>query len=461
MIVAYLVGLFYAIPVTECEGMFAVYRSQKTDFSVPMKPIYLLYPTPKQRDAILIISLAIPIVFGIAPGVASAVLEEQGHLDTAQALCTLLNTVWGITELTWACIVLYYGLKFIFILRAHIMVTEARKNLPLVAFGLADLKGASPARYLLIMLQISTGGAFIALLIGGLNGMIWAWLRGTLTKPENERWTHFIAVVWTCAIVQVYFSKLGLIALHCSCAERERARSLGAGGTSQEPVIVHNHNSNERLTLQLRTNSSWSEASKALERALSAVVRGLRSDTSEASTAVGDARFGTDKSVYEQYSDKRVPPSATMNLSEIAVKTEVSGTAIIASDAPNRVIQQDLQMQEFLRLQSQRQSLVQRMHALRLDHLRQQKGVFKQDFRAIEQHLKDAHQNLERLQAHYRQLQSRQSQSEDGVWWDSAENTQDLHQSSTMSTLQLQLKFTLRQLDAQVEACSQSLRSLS
>ncbi|KAF9576959.1 hypothetical protein EC968_000084 [Mortierella alpina] len=314
MFVTYVIGSLYAIPVTECEGTFAVYRPQIMDPASPKSPIYLFYPTPNQRNAILAVNLAIPIIVGITFCVASAALKELGHLDTAGVLYSLNGTVWGATELMWACIVLYYGLKFTFILRAHIMVTEARNHLPLVAFGLADLKGGSPARYLLIMLQISTGGALIALFTGGLMTMLWAWFKDALTKPENEKGTHFVAVLWTCAIALVYFAKLSLIALHCNCAKRERARSLGAGGILQEPAIVHNHNSNERLTLQLRTNNSWPEASEALERALSVVARGPYTDNDEASTVAGIARFGKDEDEMEMgiHVHAQLPPPQTV-----------------------------------------------------------------------------------------------------------------------------------------------------
>ncbi|KAF9979397.1 hypothetical protein BGZ75_009753, partial [Mortierella antarctica] len=254
-----------------------------------------------------------------------------------------------------------------------------------------------------------------------------------------------MAMLWTCAITLVYFTKLGLIAVHCNCAKRERVRGLETG-VSQESAIVNCQSSNERLTPQLQTNDSWSEASKALELALSAVVRGHRPGNDETSTVAGDARFGMDEDVYEQHSN----PASAMNLSEIAIKARIAGTTTTASSGPNRAFDQGTQVREFLRLQRKHRSLVQRIQALQFDQQRQQGRPSKQDPHALQQRLQEAHQCLQRLQVHYGQLQSMQAQSEEIVRWNPV---QDLQQASTMSVLQQQLKFTLKQLDLQIEAC--------
>ncbi|KAF9982528.1 hypothetical protein BGZ75_006099, partial [Mortierella antarctica] len=149
-----MVGILYALPVTEQEGSFAVYRPQQFDPSNHESPIYVFYPTPKQRDIVLLASFALPVITVLATGIASAVKEVQGNIGSMQVLIAVQYASWGAFELVWACIVLYYGLNLALILRAHIMATDTRDNISPAAFGFRDLKSGSPARYLLVMVQI-------------------------------------------------------------------------------------------------------------------------------------------------------------------------------------------------------------------------------------------------------------------------------------------------------------------
>ncbi|CAO3569437.1 unnamed protein product [Mortierella alpina] len=449
MVVTYVVGVLYAIPVTECKGTFAVYQPQKLDPSSPKSPIFLFYPTPSQRDAILIIGLAFPIIFGMAPGVASAALEEQGHLATSRILYSVQNTAWAATELVWACIVMYYGLKFSFILRAHIMATEARDHLPLVNFGPADLMSGSPARYLLAMIQISAGGGCLALSTAGLVTIVWAWFEDTLARPENERWSHLITVAWTCGATLIYFIKLGLIAVHCNRNKRERVRGLGAC-VSQESAVVVRQDSSERLTLHLETNESCSEATKTLEHALSVITIGRRPVNEEAWRA-GGAQYGTDECEYEDHSNSCVHPSAAMGLCKLTKEAGVSG-------ATTTFFQQDPQVQAFLLLKHKHESLVQRIEDVQLDHKQQRRRAAEQYCGVLQRHLLNAHQSLEKLQAHYSQLQSlQQVQGEESVRRNPVGGMQDAQQASGMSMLQKQLEFTLQQLEHQIECCHSNL----
>ncbi|KAF9291884.1 hypothetical protein BGZ68_001438 [Mortierella alpina] len=280
------------------------------------------------------------------------------------------------------------------------MATEARNNLALAAFGLTALKGGSPARYLYIMIQISIGGASFTLLAAGSTTILWAWYQDPLSRPENEKWFNLIAVIWTCAVTLVFYIKFGLIAIHCSRAKRDSVPDFGIGA-SQGSAIVGSQNKVNRLRLRWKMSSSWSEVRRVLERMLSVAAKG----NDEAPIMAVDSRFRVDEHLYEQHSNNSVSPLAIVNLSEIAMESRVASPSTAASSASNRLFEQNAQVQD-----------------------------------------------LEQLEAHYSQLQSMQAQSEEMVRRSSAENIQDLYQSSTMSILQQKLKFPLQQLNHEIEA---------
>lgn len=424
-----------------------MYRPQKLNPASSKSPIYLFYPTPNQRDAIFIISLANPLLFGLLPGVASAALEEQGHLKISRFLVQCPKHSVGRTE--------FGVVMHCYVLWAQVYTYPTRPY-----YGDRSPKQSCPRS---LRPYRSKGWIICKILIHHdpdldrrsksytprcrINDYSLGLVADPLSRPENERWFNLIAVIWTCAVTLVFYIKFGLIAIHCSRAKRDSVPDFGIGA-SQESAIVGSQNRVNRLRLRWKTSSAWSEVRRVLERMLSVAAKG----NDEAPTMAVDARFRVDEHLYEQHSNNSVSPLAIVNLSKIAMESRVASPSTAASSTSNRLSEQNAQVQEFLLLQRKHQCLVQRVHTLQLDQQRQQRRSGTQCFCALQERLQDARQSLKQLEAHYSQLQSMQAQSEEMVRRSPAENIQDLYQSSTMSILQQKLKFTLQQLNHEIEA---------
>ncbi|KAF9961593.1 hypothetical protein BGZ72_002906 [Mortierella alpina] len=371
---------------------------------------------PRPRDIVLLVSFALPVILVIATGIASAILEVQGNISSSQVLITVQYTAWGAIELVWACIVLYYGLNFALILRSHIMVTEARNNLPPKAFGLANLKSESPARYLLIMVQITVTARGILLVLAGSLSNLRAWSGEDFLGAENEILSHVVAVMWTCPITIIHLVQLILIALHCRRTRAAIAHDLVANGSPKHGT-VDGQNSLGKLTLHLQTNSSWSQTSNTLERVLFELAKApfAGDDLRELSIRPGDDLY-----------EPSIRPGGDAQ-SEMGEEDE---------DLKNRT--------------------------LKSKQRRQRKPVETEQFRTLQHHLQDVQQSLEQLQNFYEQLQplpALQTQGEESVRLDPVESMRALHLRSSMSILQRHLKFTLRQLNYQIESCQSNLAS--
>ncbi|CAO3569441.1 unnamed protein product [Mortierella alpina] len=270
----------------------------------------------------------------------------QGHLETAAILESVHYTVFGVQEYAWSLVVLYYGLKFTFVLRAHITATEARDHIPPKTFGLRDLKSGSPARYLLIMVKITVAARGAILLFGGTIVHIRAWEGGDFLRPENEHWSHLMAVVWTCAITIAYTAQLTLIAVHCS---RNRPKSVNNFESGISPLqMASGDRGLDMLTLHLNTDRLGSGSEISLDQALSRLAKAYQSGEPPTDFSM---RLDTDRSREadkdEEDLRKRVPRSIPISRSVISLVKEASKPGAAGPRSSSIANEQQLGMQEF------------------------------------------------------------------------------------------------------------------
>ncbi|KAF9934381.1 hypothetical protein BGZ67_003862 [Mortierella alpina] len=227
---SYFVGLLYAMPVTTREGIFAVYQPETAFEARPLPPIHVLTPTTGQKNFVLLMGAIYPAIFGAGAGVASAVFAQKpGYERISKILLKVQYSNWVLILWSMAIMFFYYGLKYTFILRANIIIAEAALKAPKAAFGISNLRSASPARFLFIQLQITGfGGAAVTLLAGSLC-MIWVLCREQILVMPNDQLPHTMAFFWTCAIAVAFFVIMALIAVQ---SVRNRRRGLHEPSTS-------------------------------------------------------------------------------------------------------------------------------------------------------------------------------------------------------------------------------------
>ncbi|KAF9573883.1 hypothetical protein EC968_007841 [Mortierella alpina] len=264
--VFYLVGTSYVIPVTEFDGKFAIYRTPATHGQLHSE-IRVFYPNHRQRNVFLVFGIVFPGLCCASFGIASGVLVDQGYTELAEILELVEYTNWTLVYWLVGSIILYYGVKFTLILRAHIITTEARRGLPFAAFGIDNLKSRSPARYLFIVLQITTFAAGSVLLWSGSLNAYQTWDKKSILKSKDVRCYHFLVFMGSIPATLAYFVKLILITVHCY-----RSKDQGLAKAPGQTVISQKNDggqSMELLALHLHPNiSSFSEATRALERGL-------------------------------------------------------------------------------------------------------------------------------------------------------------------------------------------------
>ncbi|KAF9933706.1 hypothetical protein FBU30_004714 [Linnemannia zychae] len=221
---SYFVGLLYAMPITTTEGIFAVYQPEVVYGERPLAPIHVLTPTTVQKNIFLFLGAVYPIIFGAGVGVASAATSQMpGYERASHTLLVIQYSNWVLMLWLMAIMFFYYGLKYTFILRANIILAEAALKAPRAAFGISNLRSASPARFLFIQLQITGfGGCGVTLLAGSLC-LIWVLFREKILSMEVLVLPRTMAFFWTCAIACAYFIIMALIAVQ---TVRNRRRGL-------------------------------------------------------------------------------------------------------------------------------------------------------------------------------------------------------------------------------------------
>ncbi|KAG0053012.1 hypothetical protein BGZ83_001772 [Gryganskiella cystojenkinii] len=221
---SYFVGLLYAMPVTAREGVFAVYQPETAFDTRPLSPIHVLTPTTVQKNFLLLMGALYPTIFGAGAGVASAIFAQmEGHENLARILLLVQYSNWVLILWSMAIMFFYYGLKYTFILRANIIIAEAALKAPRAAFGIGNLRSASPARFLFIQLQITGFGGSAVTVLAGTLCMIWVMFRDKILRMEHDQLPHTMAFFWTCAIAAAFFVIMALIAVQ---SVRNRRRGL-------------------------------------------------------------------------------------------------------------------------------------------------------------------------------------------------------------------------------------------
>lgn len=221
---SYFVGLLYAMPVTTKEGIFAVYQPEVVFGEQPLSPIHVLTPTTVHKNAFLVMGAVYPTIFGAGVGVASAATSQMaGYEHVSRVLLLIQYSNWVFMLWLMAIMFFYYGLKYTFILRANIILAEAALKAPRAAFGIGNLRSASPARFLFIQLQITGFGGSAVTLLAGTLCMIWVLYRDEILSMPGVVWPRTMAFFWTCAIAVAYFVIMALIAVQ---TVRNRRRGL-------------------------------------------------------------------------------------------------------------------------------------------------------------------------------------------------------------------------------------------
>ncbi|KAF9181367.1 hypothetical protein BGZ51_005505 [Haplosporangium sp. Z 767] len=228
---SYFVGLLYAMPVSERDGIFAIYQPETPFDAPPLPAIHVLMPTVAHRNFILVMGAVYPAFFTASAGVASAVFAQmEGYEKLSKILLIIQYANWVLILWSMAILFFYYGLKYTYILQANIIIAEAALKAPKAAFGISNLKSSSPARFLFVQLQITGfGGSAVTLLAGSLC-MVWTVLRDQILRMEDDKLPHAIGFLWTCAISLCFFGIMVLIAIQ---SIRNRRRGLHESFASQ------------------------------------------------------------------------------------------------------------------------------------------------------------------------------------------------------------------------------------
>ncbi|KAF9545998.1 hypothetical protein EC957_010272 [Mortierella hygrophila] len=254
---SYFVGLLYAMPVTTKEGIFAVYQPEVVFGEQPLSPIHVLTPTTVHKNVFLVMGAVYPTIFGAGVGVASALTSQMaGYEHVSRILLLVQYSNWVFMLWLMAIMFFYYGLKYTFILRANIILAEAALKAPRAAFGIGNLRSASPARFLFIQLQITGFGGSAVTLLAGTLCMIWVLYRDEILSMTDVIWPRTMAFFWTCAIAVAYFVIMALIAVQ---SVRNRRRGL------HEPItsVTNSYMPGQKTSSSNNSKGLYSQPHKA------------------------------------------------------------------------------------------------------------------------------------------------------------------------------------------------------
>ncbi|KAG9323935.1 hypothetical protein KVV02_004352 [Mortierella alpina] len=467
--VLYLVGSSYFIPVTEFEGKFAVYRTS-TAHGHLQSEIRVFYPTPHQKNVFLVSGALFPVFFCAPLGIAAGTLTDQGHYNASDILTVIQNINWALILWFLGFIIIYYGVKFTLILRAHIITTEARRELPLAAFGPSNFKSRSPARYLFIMLQVTAFASSQIFFLSGLLNGIQTWNRRSLLESQDLRWYRFLVFMWSCPAALAYFVKLSLIAIH---THRNTVQVPANAPMAASIAAKDDMQSLELLTLHLHPNfSSFSEATQALERALFELAmihpsgNGPQEDPKHAEDLECEddgTKVWSTVPALELSSVTGLPffPSAYLytteqDLSLSALEKDESRSQfspLFNSTSPVMGSEPSRQTQELQRLHLQYESAIERIQRLQTHQQKQQWLPEKtQQLQALEQQGQEVDKMLMRLEIAMEQLQeSKAGHLPDHHYCNSTLSPSAVHHRSELRTLQNQVKTSLKQLSRRID----------
>lgn len=250
---SYFVGLLYAMPITERKGIFAVYVPEVVPGSPPLPPIHILAPTPMQKNCILVVGIIWPTVASCL-GITSGVLHNRGDLDGAKFWFLVQYSTWTAVLFSLSMCFYYYGFKYMFILRANIIIAEEALKTPRSSFGIGLLASKSPARFLLATLHFTGIGGGSVTFSAGLMAVIWLVMKDYILSRSDERWVHIMSFIWTTGMAPAY-SIIFVLTHLLSVRSRRRG--------------VHDHTQPNRISSELqrkpRKSAGKEESDKDLE----------------------------------------------------------------------------------------------------------------------------------------------------------------------------------------------------
>ncbi|KAF8945404.1 hypothetical protein BGZ47_002695 [Haplosporangium gracile] len=322
---SYFVGLLYAMPVTTKEGIFAVYQPEVIFGEQPLSPIHVLTPTTVHKNVFLVMGAVYPTIFGAGVGVASAATSQMagyGHISRILLLIQYSN--WVFMLWLMAIMFFYYGLKYTFILRANIILAEAALKAPQAAFGIGNLRSASPARFLFIQLQITGFGGSAVTLLAGTLCMIWVLYRDEILSMSNVILPRTMAFFWTCAIAAAYFVIMTLIAVQ---TVRNRRRGL------HEPVtsVTNSYMPGQK--------TSSGNNSKALYSSQPHKTRSVQSESEARLAQRNSGDFSTLHSAYSM--EKDCEGNASLEYETVYENANTIAAMVEASQSPSTRSEQD------------------------------------------------------------------------------------------------------------------------
>ncbi|KAF9152501.1 hypothetical protein BG015_005189 [Linnemannia schmuckeri] len=322
---SYFVGLLYAMPVTTKEGIFAVYQPEVVFGEQPLSPIHVLTPTTIHKNVFLVMGAVYPTIFGAGVGVASAATSQMaGYENISRILLLIQYSNWVFMLWLMAIMFFYYGLKYTFILRANIILAEAALKAPRAAFGIGNLRSASPARFLFIQLQITGFGGSAVTLLAGTLCMIWVLYRDEILSMPDVILPRTMAFFWTCAIAVAYFVIMALIAVQ---TVRNRRRGL------HEPVtsVTNSYMPGQK--------TSSGNNSKALYSSQPHKARSVQSESEARLAQRNSGDFSTLHSAYSM--EKDCEGNASLEYETVYEDAKAIAAMVEASQPPSNRSEQD------------------------------------------------------------------------------------------------------------------------
>ncbi|KAI9241981.1 MAG: hypothetical protein BYD32DRAFT_404602 [Podila humilis] len=241
------------MPITERKGIFAVYVPEVVPGSPPLPPIHILAPTPMQKNCILVVGIIWPTVASCL-GITSGVLHNRGDLDGAKFWFLVQYSTWTAVLFSLSMCFYYYGFKYMFILRANIIIAEEALKTPRSSFGIGLLASKSPARFLLATLHFTGIGGGSVTFSAGLMAVIWLVMKDYILSRSDERWVHIMSFIWTTGMAPAY-SIIFVLTHLLSVRSRRRG--------------VHDHTQPNRISSELqrkpRKSAGKEESDKDLE----------------------------------------------------------------------------------------------------------------------------------------------------------------------------------------------------
>ncbi|KAG0331869.1 hypothetical protein BG004_001477 [Podila humilis] len=193
------------MPITRRAGIFAVYVPDTSPGSPPLPPIHVLAPTPLINNCLLAIGLVWPTI-SVCIGLVSGVYHDHGHFEEEKKWFIIQYSTWVVLLLCLSNCFLYYGVKYMFILRTNIAIAEEALNTPRnsLGFGLFASASKSPARFLLATLQITgIGGGWTTLAAASMT-VLWMASKDYILNREDDTLGHILAFFWTTGMVPAY-----------------------------------------------------------------------------------------------------------------------------------------------------------------------------------------------------------------------------------------------------------------